>query len=96
MPEAQTRAMAAAERLTRTTEDILAEVQQLPAELIHWIPAEGVLDGHGQPLSHPPCSVGVSRPHRPPGRCTMRSAFPGTNSRMSATTSASRCAEVCS
>jgi len=42
MPEAQTRAMAAAEQLTSTTEDILAEVQQLPAELIHWIPAEGV------------------------------------------------------
>ena len=42
MPEAQTRAMAAAERLTSTTEEILAEVQQQPAELIHWIPAEGV------------------------------------------------------
>src|SRR5262245_6067419 len=42
MPEAQTRAMSAAERLTSTTEDILAEVQQLPAEVIHWIPAEGV------------------------------------------------------
>ena len=42
MPEAQTRAMAAAGRLTSTTEDILAEVQRLPAELIHWIPAEGV------------------------------------------------------
>ena len=33
---------AAAERLTRTTEEILAEVQQLPAELIHWVPADGV------------------------------------------------------
>jgi uncharacterized damage-inducible protein DinB len=42
MPEAPTRAMAAAERLTSTTEEILAEVQQQPAELIHWIPAEGV------------------------------------------------------
>jgi uncharacterized damage-inducible protein DinB len=39
MPE---RASAAADRLTRTTDEILAEVQQLPAELIHWIPAEGV------------------------------------------------------
>jgi hypothetical protein len=35
MPEPQTRADAVAERLVRTTEDILAEVQQLPAELIH-------------------------------------------------------------
>jgi uncharacterized damage-inducible protein DinB len=42
MPEAQPRAIAAAERLTRTTEEILAEVQQLPAELIHWVPADGV------------------------------------------------------
>ena len=42
MAEAQTRAMAAAERLTSTTEEILAEVQRLPVELIHWIPAEGV------------------------------------------------------
>jgi len=28
--------------LTRTTDEILAEVQQLPAELIHWVPSEGV------------------------------------------------------
>ena len=42
MPEPPTRAIAAAERLTRTTEEILAEVQQLPAELIHWVPADGV------------------------------------------------------
>ena len=42
MPEQQTRAMAAAERLTKTTDEILAEVQQLPPELIHWVPAEGV------------------------------------------------------
>jgi len=36
MAEAKTRGMTAADRLTSTTEDILAEVQQLPAELIHW------------------------------------------------------------
>ena len=42
MPDPQTRGMAAAGRLTATTEEILAEVQQLPAELIHWVPAEGV------------------------------------------------------
>lgn len=42
MPEPQTRGMAAAERLTTTTEEILAEVQQLPAELIHWVPSDGV------------------------------------------------------
>ena len=29
-------------KLAATTEEILAEVQQLPAELIHWAPAEGV------------------------------------------------------
>ena len=34
--------MAAAGKLAATTEEILAEVQQLPAELIHWVPAEGV------------------------------------------------------
>jgi uncharacterized damage-inducible protein DinB len=39
MPE---RASAAADQLTRTTDEILAEVQQLPSELIHWVPAEGV------------------------------------------------------
>ena len=39
MPE---RAPAAADQLTRTTDEILAEVQQLPLELIHWVPAEGV------------------------------------------------------
>ena len=39
MPE---RAPAAADQLTRTTDEILAEVQQLPSELIHWVPAEGV------------------------------------------------------
>ena len=33
---------AAADQLTKTTDEILAEVQQLPAELIHWVPAEGV------------------------------------------------------
>ena len=42
MSDAQTRGMAAAEQLARTTDEILAEVQQLPVELIHWVPAEGV------------------------------------------------------
>ena len=42
MPDPQTRGMAAAGKLAATTEEILAEVQQLPAELIHWVPAEGV------------------------------------------------------
>jgi uncharacterized damage-inducible protein DinB len=42
MPEPQTRAAAAADRLTTTVDGILAEVQQLPPELIHWVPAEGV------------------------------------------------------
>jgi hypothetical protein len=42
MPDHQTRGAAAADRLTTTTEAILAEVQQLPAELIHWIPGDGV------------------------------------------------------
>ena len=34
--------MAAAERLSTITDEILTEVQQLPAELIHWVPAEGI------------------------------------------------------
>jgi uncharacterized damage-inducible protein DinB len=42
MPDVHSRAMAAAERLIATTEEILAEVQQLPSELIHWIPSSGV------------------------------------------------------
>jgi uncharacterized damage-inducible protein DinB len=42
MPEPQAHATAAADRLTNTTDEILAEVQQLPAELIRWVPAEGV------------------------------------------------------
>jgi uncharacterized damage-inducible protein DinB len=42
MPESQTRATAAAERLTRTTDEILEEVQRLPSDVVHWIPAEGV------------------------------------------------------
>ena len=42
MPEPQTRAAAAAARLTATADEILAEVQQLPPELIHWVPAAGV------------------------------------------------------
>ena len=42
MPEPHARASAAAVQLTTTIEEILAEVEQLPAELIHWVPAEGV------------------------------------------------------
>ncbi len=42
MPDAQTRALAAGDRLTATTEEILAEVQELPEELIHWVPSPGV------------------------------------------------------
>ena len=42
MPEPQRRASAAADQLARTTDEILAEVQQLPAEVLHWVPAEGV------------------------------------------------------
>ena len=42
MPDQHTRAMAAAARMTSTTDEILAEVQQLPAEIIHWVPAAGV------------------------------------------------------
>jgi len=38
----QTRAMAAAERLSTITDAILTEVQQLPPELIQWIPGEGI------------------------------------------------------
>ena len=42
MPEPETRAATAAGRLTATADEILAEVQQLPPELIHWVPAAGV------------------------------------------------------
>ena len=42
MPEPDTRAAAAAGQLTATTDQNLAEVQQLPPELIHWVPAAGV------------------------------------------------------
>ena len=42
MPEPETRAAAAAGQLTATADQILAEVQQLPPELIHWVPAAGV------------------------------------------------------
>ena len=42
MPEPETRATVAAGQLTATTDQILAEVQQLPPELIHWVPAAGV------------------------------------------------------
>ena len=42
MPEPQPRASAAADALTKTTGEILAEVEQLPSELIHWVPGDGV------------------------------------------------------
>jgi uncharacterized damage-inducible protein DinB len=42
MRDVHTRAATAADRLTNTTEEILAEVQQLPAELIYWIPGDDV------------------------------------------------------
>ena len=42
MPEPETRATLAASQLTATTDQILAEVQQLPPELTHWVPAAGV------------------------------------------------------
>jgi uncharacterized damage-inducible protein DinB len=42
MPEARSRAAVAADQLTSTTAQILDEVQRLPAELIHWIPGEGI------------------------------------------------------
>ena len=42
MPEPETRAAAAAGQLTATADQILAEVQQLPPDLIHWVPAAGV------------------------------------------------------
>ena len=42
MPESHARASAAADQLTSTADEILAEVQQLPAEIIHWVPAPGV------------------------------------------------------
>jgi uncharacterized damage-inducible protein DinB len=38
----QTRPAAAAARLQATTDEIVAEVRRLPAELINWIPAQGV------------------------------------------------------
>jgi hypothetical protein len=42
MPETHGRGSAAADQLIATTDEILAEVQQLPPEIIHWVPAEGV------------------------------------------------------
>ena len=42
MPEPRPRASAAADSLTKTTGEILAEVEQLPSELIHWVPGDGV------------------------------------------------------
>jgi len=41
MPE-ETRAGAAAARLQAATDELIAEVQRLPPELITWIPGEGV------------------------------------------------------
>ena len=38
----QSRPAAAAIRLQATTDEIIAEVRRMPAELINWIPAEGV------------------------------------------------------
>ncbi len=42
MADAPTHGAAAAERLIRVTDEILAEVAPLPAELVHWVPADGV------------------------------------------------------
>jgi uncharacterized damage-inducible protein DinB len=42
MPEPHRHGSAAADQLIRVSHDILAEVQQLPSEVIHWVPAEGV------------------------------------------------------
>jgi uncharacterized damage-inducible protein DinB len=42
MPELHARASVAADRLITTTDEILEEVQQLPTDIIHWVPAEGV------------------------------------------------------
>ena len=42
MPEPATRAAAAAGQLTATADQILAELQQPPPELMHWVPAAGV------------------------------------------------------
>ena len=38
----QSRPIAAATRLQATTDEIITEVRRLPAELIHWVPAQGV------------------------------------------------------
>ena len=42
MLEQKTRAAAAAAQLQTITDEILAEVERLPPEIITWIPAEGV------------------------------------------------------
>ena len=42
MPEQKTRAAVAADRLQAITGAMLGEVDQLPPEIINWIPAEGV------------------------------------------------------
>jgi uncharacterized damage-inducible protein DinB len=42
VPESHARASAAADQLTKTANEILAEVERLPPDLIHWVPGEGV------------------------------------------------------
>jgi fumarylpyruvate hydrolase len=42
MPESHARGSAAADQLTQTGDEILTEVERLPPELIHWVPAQGV------------------------------------------------------
>ena len=42
MSEHRTRGPVAADRLTETVDEILAEVQRLPPELIYWVPSAGV------------------------------------------------------
>lgn len=42
MADAPTHGVAAAERLVRVTDEILAEVAPLPAAVVHWVPADGV------------------------------------------------------
>jgi uncharacterized damage-inducible protein DinB len=76
MSEPQTRAVAAAGQLTATAEAILSEVQQLPPELIHWVPAAGVwtvMDNLCHILEFVPFWTGetlriVARPTEPWGR----------------------------
>jgi uncharacterized damage-inducible protein DinB len=75
MPE-PTHAAAAAVRLQAATDEILAEVQRLPSELITWIPAAGVwsvMDILRHVREFVPFWTGetlriVRRPHEPWGR----------------------------